>query len=192
MSSLLDDTNPYAPVLPHAPAMQGDEEVRRQHLALEESVKSVGILFLIGGILGGVLAGLYLFIGIKEIIHSSAESSELGFAIFISAFILGTIAALQFATGLGLRRRKPWSRIVAIVFSVIGLIAIPLGTIVSAYVLYLLLCKKGRFVFSAEYGHVISETPHLRYRSSVIVWVVICLLAALLVTGFLLTFRVSV
>ena len=92
---------------------------------------------------------------------------------------------VQGATAIGLRKLQTWARYVAVLFSVIGLIGIPIGTLISGYFLYLLLSKKGSVVFSEEYKHVIAATPHIKYKTSIIVVIFLVLLAVLLVGGLL-------
>lgn len=74
-------------------------------------------------------------------------------------------------------------RTAAIVLSVLGLLAIPIGTIISAYFLYLLASKKGEFVFSEEYAQVRAATPEIKYRTSRIVWGFLIALILLIVLG---------
>jgi hypothetical protein len=78
--------------------------------------------------------------------------------------------------GIGVRGLKSWARIPAGILSSIGLLYLGLGTIVNAYILYLLFCQKGKTVFSDEYKRVIAETPHVKYRTSIVAWVVLGLL----------------
>ena len=82
---------------------------------------------------------------------------------------------------LGLRKLKPNVRIPAIILSALGLFAIPVGTIIAIYMLYLLGSAKGRTVFSEEYAQVIAATPHIKYRSSIIVRIFLWLILALII-----------
>ena len=97
----------------------------------------------------------------------------------IGAFYL-VMGLLQGFTAYGIRRFKGWARIIAIIFSVIGLIVFPLGTLISGYFLYLLLSEKGKVVFSDWYQQVIAKTPHIKYRTSKIAWVALGLLVLLI------------
>jgi hypothetical protein len=73
----------------------------------------------------------------------------------------------------------------AIIFSVIGLIGIPIGTLISAYFLYLLLSQKRTMVFSDEYQQVIEQTPHIKYKTSIVVIILLVLLVVLFVGGII-------
>jgi len=48
----------------------------------------------------------------------------------------GGLGSLYLYTGMGLRRFRPSARIIASIFSGLGLAAIPIGTRISAYFLY--------------------------------------------------------
>ena len=43
--------------------------------------------------------------------------------------------------------------------------------------------KKGNVVFSDEYQHVIEQTPHIVYKTSIIAWIFLFLLIALIGFG---------
>lgn len=84
---------------------------------------------------------------------------------------------------MGLRGLQSSARVVAIIFSVIGLLGIPIGTLINGYFLYLLLGQKGTYVFSEEYARVRAATPHIKYKTSIWVLVVVALLVLLVVIG---------
>jgi hypothetical protein len=67
--------------------------------------------------------------------------------------------------------------------SAIGLLGFPCGTIISGYLLYLLLSAKGEMVFSSAYKEVMQATPHIRYRTSIIVWIFLFLLIGVILLG---------
>jgi hypothetical protein len=68
---------------------------------------------------------------------------------------------------------KPWVRIPAIILAALGLLGFPVGTIINGYVLYLLLCARGRYILTPEYEEIRKATPHVHYRTSVVVWIVV-------------------
>jgi hypothetical protein len=87
--------------------------------------------------------------------------------------------------GRGVRQLKPWSRKPATLLAGLGLLLYPVGSLLSPYILYLLLSGKGRFVFSPAYREVISQTPELRYRTPPALW--IALIVVLSVFAVLVT-----
>ncbi len=157
------------------------EETRRAYLHHEASIRSVGLVNLVGAgiltlfILFGVVSMVAVFFVAGTRVANMASVVSLGFtAIYVA------LAALMFWLGRGLRRLNPSVRIPSAVMAGIGLIGFPIGTLINAYILWLLLSAKGRMVFSEEYRRVVAETPHIRYRTAWWVW----LLLALLVAGF--------
>ncbi len=157
------------------------ETIRKQYISHEASVKSIGTLYLLGAILV-IPAGLYLsggaIAGTFEGDDEVSSSFMLGLGI---AYILLGIG--QAATAIGLRRLRPWARTVASILSALGLLGFPIGTLISAYFLYLLLSKKGTYVFSEEYRRVIAETPHIKYRTSIFLIILLIILLLLMLAG---------
>src|SRR4030095_8127226 len=91
----------------------------------------------------------------------------------------------QLWVGTGLRRLRRWARIPTGILSGIGLLGFPIGTIINGYILYLIFSQKGKVVFSDEYRAVIEQTPHIKYRTSIVVWIVLGLLLLLIAAGII-------
>jgi len=156
-----------------------DVETRNKYLSHEASIQGIGALYLLGSIFL-TIAGVFLVIaGLAATVGGEADA-VLGLIIGLVYLPLGI---LQFWVGRGLRAINPKVRTAAIVLSVIGLIGFPIGTIISAYFLYLLASKKGEFVFSPEYARVRAATPDIKYRTSWIVWAFLIALIVLIVMG---------
>ncbi len=106
----------------------------------------------------------------------------LGIALFTGAFsdqaagMLAGVGALYLAIGVlmllvarGVRQLKPWARTTSTVLAAIGLLGFPLGTLVNAYILYLMLSKKGKRIFAGglqghHRGHAARQIPHVHHR----------------------------
>jgi len=171
--------NPYA-----APATapenltlsSSEEDARQEHFSTESSIKSIGLLYYLASI-----AGIIATVG-SVLVAFTGEPEA-----FVTLFVFVILAPLFVFVGHGLRKFKPWARAVATFFSCVGLLAIPLGTIINAYFLYLLWGKKGRMIFTPEYQKIITATPHLKYRTSKTAWValLIFILALAGLIGFL-------
>ena len=173
MGGVSEAVNPYA-----APAARVDdfgpnaeaEAIRRAHVNHEAAIKSVGVLYYLGGAVA-TLVGAGSLIG--------AASGAQGAAIM--ALVLLPLGAGQFFAGYGVRALRPWGRILGCVISAVGLLGFPIGTVISAYILYLFLSKKGRTIFAPGYQDVIAATPHVKYRTSIVVWIFLAVLAVLVV-----------
>jgi hypothetical protein len=184
--------NPYAApesVITPIPVHHTEaEQIRQKHLSHEASVKSIGTLYYLGAILL-----LLVFFGYSSAIlrvfnEGAAGGSEVGMLIGGALLMLGLIVFQWILAG-GLRKLRPWVRIPTIILSIIGLIGFPIGTLISGYILYLMLSAKSKMIFSPEYQQVIAATPHLRYRTSLLrtVLIVLLVIAVFMAIGFLIT-----
>jgi hypothetical protein len=77
-----------------------------------------------------------------------------------------------------------WARVPAIILAVIGLLGFPIGTLLNAYVLWLLASRKGRMVLSAEYASIVEATPHMKYRTPIVLWILLGVIVLLVVVLF--------
>ena len=147
------------------------EAIRKEHISREASIKSIGILYYLGGAFLALAGGLAL-VGPRQ-----------DLAVFMIVGI--PLGVGQVFVGWGLRQLKKWAQITSCIISAVGLFAFPVGTLINAYILYLLLTKKGRTVFTPEYQEVIAATPDVKYRTSIIVWIFLALLVALIALAVL-------
>ncbi len=176
---LADSENPYsaAPIedSTFAANVDGDlEAIRKHHLSHEASVKSIGTLYILGAIFLVLIGVGILFQGLTG---RNPGASWFSFMLGLGYLALGLVQGL---TAIGLSRLRPGARIPAIVLSIIGLLAFPVGTLISAYFLYLLICAKGRMVLSEQYQSVVTQTPHIKYKTSIFVWILLGLLMLVL------------
>jgi hypothetical protein len=190
-----DDVNPYAAPdvrLGGAPPstdaeMARAERIRRQFLNHEASVKAVGSL----NLLGAIVLGVVMVAGIVSLFSGGVAASAPARAFSIGMIVvLAAIAALSAAVGIGLRNLQPWARwvdvgliLLGFAMTILSLVIAGLaggnaaGTaganlaqqIIPAYILYLLVSRKGTMVFSPEYRAIIEKTPHIRYKMSCLV-----------------------
>jgi hypothetical protein len=177
--------NPYeAPLTFDNPVAEpGDAEtVRREHLKTEASVKSIGILYYLGGIAILLMAFRYL--------TTAGTKEAIPLASYGIAGLLLALGIFQFIAGAAVRKFKPWSRIAVGILSGVGLIKFPVGTLINGYILFLVFGKKGRMVFSAPYQDIIAATPHVKYKTSKWVWIILGTILALVAIGIIaLTMR---
>lgn len=175
-----DAANPYAATIAsddRSGALTEAEIVRKKYLNHEASIKSMGTLFMLGAVLSIPLAVITVARAIRVANSPSAQISLL-----IGVMLFG-VAVAQGITGFALQKFQPWTRVAGSVLAAIGLIGFPIGTLIATYFLYLLLSRKGHYVFSDEYQDIIAETPHIKYKTSKIVWAFLILLLSLLALG---------
>lgn len=178
---------PYFASVQAADAVDSTEvpaaEIRQSHLKHEAQVKSVGACYILGGsiaVMGGPFCMLIPAMAQFDRGFSSARAAIIQNVMTVSAVILMIslvgIGVFTFVVGLGLRGLKPWARILTITLSILGLPAYPIVTIFSVYILYLVLCAKGKTVFSPEYQQIMAETPDIKYKdirnkTDIVVWI---------------------
>lgn len=167
---MIEPLNPYAPptAVVHDVAVTEYDAVREAHIKHEASIKSVSVLY--------VLSALALFAAGVGMVPMGSSETSVGVGFLVMGIGL-------FATAFALRKFKPWARIVGTILSTIGLLGIPIGTLINGYILYLFWGKKGKTIFSPEYQDVIAATPHIKYKTSIWIWVFLIGLVVLAVFG---------
>jgi len=166
---MTDALNPYAPPsarVDDIPVDANAEAIRREHINHEASIKAVGLLYYLGGVLVTFAALASLFAATGQ--HVTA----------VLRAVLLVLGVAQVFAGWGVRALEPWGRILGAIVSVVGLLSFPVGTVINGYILYLYFSKKGRTIFSPQYKDVIAATPHIKYRTSIIVWILVAVLLA--------------
>ena len=196
--------NPYAP----SGSSYGDasldanfdlsqaELIRKSHLSHEANIQGFGCLYTLGGILGILGAIFYIGIGILVmaggVVPKGLESMVFGAGgdrlvsgglTTLVGVVFLAIAVAQLFAGRSMQTLNPSGKILAIVVAAIGMLQFPCGTLISGYLLYLLVSAKGRTVFSSAYKEVMQATPHIRYRTSIIVWIFLFLLIGVILLG---------
>jgi len=123
---------------------------------METHVKVLGILNIVCGVAGLAFA-LFLVVvfgGVSAVIAADGDP-DAATAISIlgatGAFTVAFVTILSLpgiVVGWGLYRRRAWSRIAAIVLSVLSLVAFPIGTLLGVYGLWVLFSKDTERVFA--------------------------------------------
>jgi hypothetical protein len=172
-------TNPYAPPsvgFGHDSGLTGssDEQIRKKHLSHEASIRSFGLLFIIGAVLGCIAAFIYFLAAVTQFLGGQ----QVVFAMLLVALslVVAGLSVLQYQVAIGLRKFSNFGRIGGTVFGTIGLLGFPIGTLINGYLLYLLWSEKGNVVFSPRYQRVIQATPHIVYKTHIVVKIFLILL----------------
>ena len=124
---------------------------------MQTHVKVLAVIYLA---VGGLMLCAALFLGLGSgvaagIVGATGEADGAAIAIPILgiagrplAAFLALFALPSLVTGYGLLQYKSWARVAGIVLSAISLINIPIGTIVGAYGLWVLLNKDTERLFA--------------------------------------------
>jgi cytochrome bd-type quinol oxidase subunit 2 len=110
----------------------------------------LSLLLTISGVLAGLTAVSLMALGIgAAVLMASPQSAGVAASVaagtfFILAVLLLAYAAASIAAGRGLRRREHWSRLVALILSLINLFVVPFGTALGVYAFWVLLRERSR------------------------------------------------
>jgi hypothetical protein len=182
-----ESENPYAsPALvetPDAPppkveVLETEEErIRRLHLSVETSIRTLGAVgYILAGVCGAIVASAGVT-AIKEFLRVPNDFESL-----IVMVLWGLPAAAFFVEGRALRKlNRLAGNILAIaacllIVVILGVIlwagAMPLLIAVpfAAYPVFLVRGRKGRMVFSDEYVRIRQQTPYMVYRPQAVQW----------------------
>ena len=132
---------------------------------MQTHVKVLGVVYLALGALM-LLGALFLVLtmgSVAGIVGATAEPRDAAIAIPILgvagtalATMLGIFSLPSLITGYGLLYFRQWARIVGIVLSAVNLINVPLGTVVGAYGLWVLLNKETERLFNTASASTIT------------------------------------
>jgi hypothetical protein len=109
--------------------------------ALQLHVPILGWLYILGNALLLVI-GAFVFILLAGIGAASGDTQALGILGMTGTavgLLLAALALPGLIAGYGLLRRRAWARVLALVLSILALAAFPLGTLIGAYAIWVLL-----------------------------------------------------
>jgi hypothetical protein len=116
------------------------------------NIDLVGILFVVWGALTIVIGASMLALGLGA--ASLALGRQETVAAGITAAVFTTLAlmailwgAAHIAVGIPIRKRRPWSRLAALMLGAIDLVLLPYGTALGCYALVSLLRESGKRAF---------------------------------------------
>lgn len=150
--------------------------LRQAYLNHEAGVRSIGTLYYIGAFFILLSAGAAFAGKLGDGRVPLPPAGSMAFNVMIAVFAI--MAGLSIWIGRLYRTLSPSVRIPGTILAVLGLISFPIGTAINAYVLYLIHSAKGKFVFSDEYQEVVAATPQIKYKTSILVKILVGILLA--------------
>jgi hypothetical protein len=117
---------------------------------VDRHLDRLSLLLMISGVLAGLTALSLMALGIgAAVLMASPQSAGVAASVaagtfFVLALLLLAYAAASIAAGRGLRRREHWSRLVALILSLINLFVVPFGTALGIYAFWVLLRERSR------------------------------------------------
>ena len=125
---------------------------------MDTHVKVLGVLQIVVGAMSlcGAALLMLVFIGGFSAVSVSGDADAaiaLPFIGMTGVALVGLLLLLSLPgiiTGIGLLRLRPWARVAGIVLSIVGLVAIPFGTVIGVYGLWVLFSKDTERLFGAQ------------------------------------------
>ncbi|MFM7517944.1 MAG: hypothetical protein ACKO3V_13460 [Pirellula sp.] len=170
--------------------MSQAELIRTSHLSHEANIQSLGCLYLLGGI-GGAISGVaYVAIGIGmlcNLIPAMEDQPQMDATVAgVMQIGIGVVTLamsfLQLYAGRTMQTLNASGKIAAIIVSVFSLFGCPC---IGIFALYLLLSSKGEMIYSPQYKEIVQATPHIRYKTSIVVWILLFILLGLVAFGII-------
>lgn len=126
---------------------------------MDTHVKVLGALNIAGGVFGmlGAVVLLLIFGGAAAATGAAGAQGDAGAAIAIPIIGITGLALVAFLVilsapgiviGIGLFGLRPWARIGGIVLAILSLMAIPFGTLIGIYGLWVLFSKETEQLFA--------------------------------------------
>ncbi len=117
---------------------------------MDRHFDTLGLLYLAYGALLLLLAlGMALLLGGIGAATGDPEAfAALGFASGTIGLVLAVCAVPYLLTGWGLRQRRSWARILALVLGALALFSIPIGTALGVYTFWALLKPEAQAAFA--------------------------------------------
>ena len=117
-----------------------------------DKVTVIAVWFSINAAISLFLVAALLFVFPAIVEREIADDPERGMVIFgrfFGGFLFGGFGVLDIAAVVGLLRLREWGRWLAIVLAILGLILIPVHTIVGALIIWYLLSDEAKHAFGA-------------------------------------------
>jgi hypothetical protein len=129
---------------------------------MRDHIKILGWIHLVGGGIGLVVGiGLAATMGFASLFSGDAEATAaLGIISVVLVAMMTVLSLPALLCGWGLLKYRPWSRILGIVLAAIQLPGFPMGTLLGAYGLWVLLNDESKLLLEsggrgvAPYGRV--------------------------------------
>jgi hypothetical protein len=177
------------------------EATRRAHIGHEASVKSIGSLHYLGAFFG-FLGVVFLVIG--AMVQMKTMTAEQAGVLVGGGLVYVALSGLHLALGIGLRRLQTWARWTDVALISLSLLMIAfiivaslvagtfnpamypaaivylVSALIPGYMLYLLVSPKAATIFSPEYRAIIAQTPHIKYRTSLLLKIVLAIIVSII------------
>jgi hypothetical protein len=114
---------------------------------LDSHVKTLGVLCILVGALGGLAGGLYF----GFLAGPTAYGPVIGYILTGWMLLLLILMLPCIALGVGLLKFRPWTRSLGAVIAILELLNVPIGTVFGVYALWVLMSPEADRLFSPRF-----------------------------------------
>ena len=155
-----EDFNPYSAPSVTMGRPTGEfselEEIRLKYLSHEAALRAVGSLFLIISALVSSLMTIFTSKFVDEELFNNERTFVLSYWVLVP---------ISLYIGIKMRRLDYSIRNTVVIAGTLMMFAFPFGTLIGPGVLYVVCCKKGRYILSQRYTNIRYLTPALHYKT---------------------------
>ncbi len=115
-----------------------------------ESVTLIAVYQFISALPGLIIALAILVIALPAVLHTGLDRVSLSAALFGLGLVIlftGGLGILSVFAGFGMLKMKEWARWITIVLAIFNLPVIPIGTLISVFILFYLFKPETRQMF---------------------------------------------
>jgi len=167
------------------------EATRLAYFSHEQNVRSIGTFFYFSGGLTLLLAVFLLACGLIATLGGKENSSGPLAIITVEVLIFVVVGGLSLWAAGKFKRLDPRGRIPGTILAALGLLSIPVGTVINGFILYLIYSEKGRFVFSDQYRSVVDATPQIVCKMALWVKIVLGLMILAFLSVVVISFLIA-
>jgi len=125
---------------------------------LEAHVRAVGLLNILIGVIGLLLAVTF-FLLFNGVSYFGEGNSVENFALAAVMIVMGVLGLPMIFVGIVLLQFRPWARMAGVILGIFTFLHFPLGTILAAYELTILLSTDADHLFNPRFNSLYIRRP---------------------------------
>ena len=125
---------------------------------MEAHVRAVGLLNILIGVIGLLLAVTF-FLLFNGVSYFGEGNSVENFALAAVMIVMGVLGLPMIFVGIVLLQFRPWARMAGVILGIFTFLHFPLGTILAAYELTILLSTDADHLFNPRFNSLYIRRP---------------------------------
>jgi hypothetical protein len=126
--------------------------------SLESHVRAIGLFNILIGVVGLLLA-VSFFLLFNGVSYFGEGNSLENFATAAVMTVMGVLGLPMVFVGIMLLQFRPWARMAGVILGIFSFLHFPLGTILAAYELTILLSTDTDHLFNPRFNHLYIRRP---------------------------------